>query len=277
MQSLRRWLLFISLFLLAACDSSRIEHEVGVVATNDSTFMEEVLSIPDDVQAGVPFDVTVRTFGGGCTEAGNMEQEVAENLAVLKPYDLAITPGRNVVCPSIITRPEHTAQITFESGPATIRVEGRSEGEANMTGGAEGGPAVVEKTINVKPRTVRQVSIIQSDALSNLEVILAPNTVQAGVPFEVTVQTVGGGCLEADGVDIKLEERLAVIVPYDLDVIPDENGDCPADIGPEPHFTQLTFNELGSATVGVKGRRKDYPATGEVEGQAVVEKIIQVK
>ena len=146
---MKRWFLLpiFLVFLLTACGSERVEREVGVVVTSDSPFMEEVLSIPNEVQAGVPFEVTVRTFGGGCTEAGDMEQEVTDNLAVLKPYDLNITPGRNVVCPSIITRPGHTAQITFEQpGPATIKVEGIKEDNANP----EGVLTTIEKTITVQ-------------------------------------------------------------------------------------------------------------------------------
>ncbi len=140
--------LLLLVAMLAACDNSSAMREVGIIEPNIA-LDEEVLSAPETVQAGVPFDITVRTIGGGCTEADGVEREVSERLAVLKPFDLTTVPGNNSACPAIVTRPEHTAQITFEeAGSATIRVEGRSE-DNTVTGGS-GGEAVIEQTITVE-------------------------------------------------------------------------------------------------------------------------------
>ena len=144
----RCWLLF-ALILLTACGNNAVR-ERGVIES-DIIPGEEVLLAPDTVQVNVPFEVIVQTIGGGCTEADGMDVEVEEGLAVLKPYDLTSIPGRNEACPAIVTRPEHKAQVAFEtSGTATIRVEGRSENNTAITGGAEYSEAVLEKTIQVE-------------------------------------------------------------------------------------------------------------------------------
>lgn len=145
------WFLSLTLLLfLAACDNSNFRRELGVIES-DITVDEAVLSAPERAQVGVPFNITVRTIGGGCTEADGMESEVVGDLAVLRPYDVTLIPSGDVVCPAIVTRPEHTAQITFErAGSATIRVEGRSESGTDMTGGADYAQAVIEKIITVE-------------------------------------------------------------------------------------------------------------------------------
>ena len=147
---MKRWLLLLTslVFLLAACGGGSVERKVGIIES-DSPLGEEVISAPNIVQAGAPFEVTVRTYGGGCIDPDGLEANVEGSLAVLIPYDLYTTPGRGVFCPLIPEAEPHTTQLTFsEPGPATIRVEGRSE-VGNVTGGSEG-QAVVEKMITVE-------------------------------------------------------------------------------------------------------------------------------
>ena len=140
--------LLVLIALLAACDGSRMERKVGIIES-DTSLGEEVISAPETVQAGVPFEVIVRTFGGSCIDPDGLEVNMERNLAVLVPYDLYTIPGRGVDCPLIFEAESHTAQLTFsEPGSATIRVEGRSENYA-VTGGS-GGQAVVEKMIQVE-------------------------------------------------------------------------------------------------------------------------------
>ncbi len=147
---MKRWLLLFLILLLAACDGSRVEREIGIIES-DTSLGEEVISAPMTVQASVPFEVIVRTYGGGCIEPDGLEVEIEGNVAVLVPYDLYITPGRNEACPLIFEAEPHAAQLTFnESGSATIRVSGRSESNTDVTGGATYGQAVFEKTITVK-------------------------------------------------------------------------------------------------------------------------------
>lgn len=84
-----------------------------------------VVSAPDTVTADEPFDVTVRTYGGGCDQKGETRVERADGVVVITPIDV-FTEGRDVVCPSILRRFEHTAQVSFEApGTGEVRVRGR--------------------------------------------------------------------------------------------------------------------------------------------------------
>ena len=146
---MRQVYLLLLILLLAACDGRRVEREIGVIESNSISLGAEVVSAPDTVQAGVPFEVTVRTYGGGCIEPDGLEVSMEGNLAVLIPYDRYITPGRGTACPLIFEAEPHTTQLTFSDlGSSTIRVEGRRE-DYPVTGGSSG-PAVVEKTIQVE-------------------------------------------------------------------------------------------------------------------------------
>ena len=60
------------------------------------------------------------------------------------------------------------------------------------------------------------MGVIESNSPLGEEVISAPDTVQAAVPFEVTVRTYGGGCIDPDGLEVSMEENLAILIPYDL-------------------------------------------------------------
>lgn len=144
-----RSVLFITFLLtLAACSGERTVREIGIIEPSES-IEEEILSSPDIAQAGVPFDVTVRTVGTACVEADGLEKSIERSLAVLVPYDLYITPGRGVDCPLVPEAEPRTTQLTFnEPGSAIIRVEGRSQDDL-VTGGSSR-PAVVEKTITVE-------------------------------------------------------------------------------------------------------------------------------
>ena len=251
----RYWLLF-ALILLTACGNSAVR-ERGVIES-DIIPGEEVLLAPETVRVNVPFEVVVRTIGGGCTEADGMDVEVEEGLRVLTPYDLTSIPGRNEACPAIVTRPEHTTQVTFEtSGTATIRVEGRSENNTAMTGGAEYGEATIEKTVIVEDTagsTLRKVGITEFYNESD-DVVLVPDSVQAGEAFTVTVQTYGGGCTEADDIEVSIAEGVAVLTPYDLTYIPGENEGCDDILKRLSHATQLTFEQPGSASLQIRGRK----------------------
>ena len=142
---MRQAFLLLLILFLAACDGSRTVREEGVISLYGRG--EEVIFAPDTVRADETFIVTVQTFGDGCVEAADMEVAVMGNLAVLTPYDLVSIPGGNEACPSILRRPEHTAQITFkEPGSATLRVKGMLRDAANP----DGIMTTIEKTIQVE-------------------------------------------------------------------------------------------------------------------------------
>jgi hypothetical protein len=110
-------------------------------------------------------------------------------------------------------------------------------------------------------------------------VIVSPDTVQAGVPFDVTVTTIGAsGCWKADGARVSAAAMLAVITPYDLAPTHWANGDpmfCTGALVSLPRSVQLTFGQAGEATIRVEGRvvqdgelEKTIP--GSVEKRVIV-------
>lgn len=84
-------------------------------------------------------------------------------------------------------------------------------------------------------------------------VLVAPDTVRAGVPFTVTVHTIGvSGCWRADGQDVSVADGVATITPWDA-----HSGAevCTEVLGYLPHQAQVTFATPGVAVVRVAGRR----------------------
>ncbi len=123
-------------------------------------------------------------------------------------------------------------------------------------------------------RTVREVGLISSYGATE-EVILAPDTVQAGETFTVTVQTYGNGCVEADDVEVAITDNLAILTPYGLISIPGRNEACPEVERRPEHTSQIVFEEPGSATLRVRGMLKD---NANPEGvMTTIERTIQVQ
>ena len=82
-------------------------------------------------------------------------------------------------------------------------------------------------------------------------VLAAPETVQVGRRFAVTVTTIGSSsCVEADGADVAVNGLVAEIVPYDLDYT---HGTCTMDYAPHPRLALLRFDKRGIGTVRVIG------------------------
>lgn len=85
----------------------------------------DVVSAPDTVTAGEPFDVTVRTYGGGCDQKGETRVDRSAGVVVITPIDV-FTEGSGVVCPAVLRRFEHAVRVTFEEpGAGEVRVRGR--------------------------------------------------------------------------------------------------------------------------------------------------------
>ena len=86
-----------------------------------------VLEIPDTVAVGSPFEVTVRTYGGGCIDPGDTELSVAGQAATVRPYDVFVTHlPPNYACTSDLRLYTHRAAVRFDqAGPATVTVHGR--------------------------------------------------------------------------------------------------------------------------------------------------------
>jgi hypothetical protein len=81
----------------------------------------------------------------------------------------------------------------------------------------------------------------------------APDTVQVGQEFIVTITTEGGGCVSKGHDDvIALGSLVSQITPYDrfkTGGIP-----CPTDVRPITHSVPLTFDTPGEGIVLIRGR-----------------------
>lgn len=164
---IRPWMLGLIIFpLTAACadpTGSEGRREVGIVewvtgaqmnlsgsgtAGASGSDIPAVIAAPDEVQAGVPFEATITTFGlSTCWSADGADTQVTGNLAVVTPYDF--TPeGGAVACGDAIIHLPRTVKLTFASvGQATLRVSGRKVVGGNT---AAASTTVVEKQIIVR-------------------------------------------------------------------------------------------------------------------------------
>ncbi len=92
-----------------------------------------------------------------------------------------------------------------------------------------------------------------------------PDSVRAGVPFDVVVTTAdGGGCLEAAGADAVVEKLLANVIPYDRRL-----DGCIDALVWHPRPVTLEFASPGDAVLVVQGK-------GGKTGWTVVDKKITV-
>ena len=84
-------------------------------------------------------------------------------------------------------------------------------------------------------------------------VIEAPDTVEVGQSFQVTVYTIGpNGCWSPDGVDLVESGRVIELTPWDRHSGADF---CTLALAFLPHATSLTLDEPGEWTLRVTGRR----------------------
>jgi hypothetical protein len=81
------------------------------------------VEVPDTVDRGRPFVVTVTTFAGGCRrESAGTEVAVSGMRAEVRPYHYL---RRSAVCTDDLLFIPHTAQLRFDQpGIATVRVTG---------------------------------------------------------------------------------------------------------------------------------------------------------
>lgn len=110
---------------------------LGVISFYDDPV---VISLPEVVAPGIPFEVTVLTYGGGCVSAGETEVEVLGSTVDITPRD--VHTGHNV-CTDILNIFEHSALVTLtDPGTAVIRFHGAQE--------PEGRRITIERPITVR-------------------------------------------------------------------------------------------------------------------------------
>jgi hypothetical protein len=83
-----------------------------------------VFTVPDTVQRSVPFEVSVRSYAGGCDEKGDTELTLDAQIAEMRPFDVHHR-GPDLACPDILKFFQHVAVVRFEfAGNASVRVRG---------------------------------------------------------------------------------------------------------------------------------------------------------
>jgi hypothetical protein len=138
--------LIATAFVLGACTNTAGIDQIRQPGIIESRYLHvPVLTAPDSVTAGTPFNITVSTFGfSGCWTMDGTEVNTQAREALIQPYDL-VREGERVAClqmPVILPR---TVQLRFdEPGTATIVVQGvRNDGDQSQ-------PTQIERTIVVR-------------------------------------------------------------------------------------------------------------------------------
>ena len=95
------------------------------------------LAVPAEATVGVPFQITVTTYGSSsCTRPGDTETGGEGLVAVVRPFDWSRTG--DAVCTADLRAYSRTVALRFdEAGEATVRLIGQ-EGQ-------------VERTVQVRP------------------------------------------------------------------------------------------------------------------------------
>lgn len=89
------------------------------------------VTVPATVQAGAPFTVRVRTYGGGCVSKGATHVLLEGATATVVPYD---RHSGAQVCTHELLMFEHAVEITFDApGLAEVVVRGRDSSDDTVT------------------------------------------------------------------------------------------------------------------------------------------------
>lgn len=108
---------------------------------------DDVVHPPAEVPVNTPFEVTIATFGDGCTSVGDAAATVTGNVATITVTDLW---QRNTACPQPLLRFPRTVTLQFAMpGEAVVRVTGYRVGPE--TGGmTEGTATTLERQLVVR-------------------------------------------------------------------------------------------------------------------------------
>lgn len=99
------------------------EHRVVGVIDGGGTSLD-ALVVPDTVRAGVPFTITVSTFGSSCLRPDGAAAQVSGLSASVTPYDVA--PPVDAVCPANLRAfPREVTLVFATPGAATVQLHGR--------------------------------------------------------------------------------------------------------------------------------------------------------
>lgn len=119
----------------------------------------------------------------------------------------------------------------------------------------------------------RRIGIVRLYETTAAAPLVAPDTVEAGVDFPVTVTTLGGGCERGGETESEVRGGVATVTPYDYTHL---HAACPDILRTFVHTASVRFTVPGEATVRAQGRRVgiDTPRAGVL---ATVEKRVVVR
>jgi len=128
--SIRFLSLFVGVFLFVACDGILGPEDKSRVGTISFFGDPVVIEVPDTVQTGVSFEVSVRTYGNGCYSMGGTTVQLHSRSADVTPFDLYSGAG---ICDDILKTFTHKAALSFdEPGMAQIRFHGKQMPEDSL-------------------------------------------------------------------------------------------------------------------------------------------------
>jgi hypothetical protein len=127
--------------------------------------------------------------------------------------------------------------------------------------GACNGAKVAEPGIEPRPAILQ----FYSDPVH----IDLPDSVARGSAFYISVRTYGGGCASQGHTEVEINDLLAKVEPFDLEPT-DPNVVCPEVLRVFEHVVSIRFDEVGTATVRVFGRRQPGDETLSVDRTVVV-------
>lgn len=104
------------------------------------------------------------------------------------------------------------------------------------------------------------------------QALAVPGSARVGVPFSITVATIGSSnCIRPMSASLHVDQLAASVYPFDLRYV-GAGANCLDDAVLHPRSATITFQEPGEATVTVVGIHPDVP-----DQKMVVERVIQVE
>jgi len=137
--------LFAAISGCALFESSGRYEEAGLLRYYQSS---SGVSVPETVARGIPFEVRVTTFAGGCTrDIARTELVITGLLAEIRPINRGAHP-HDAVCTADLLLLTHRVMVTFPTvGVATVRIVGEQQG---VDGRSARIPDVIERSVVVR-------------------------------------------------------------------------------------------------------------------------------
>ena len=105
-----------------------------------------------------------------------------------------------------------------------------------------------------EPIEDRLIGIVDQE--EGVPVVSVPGQVVAGQEFEVTIRTVGGGCVRKGDTEVEVVRGTATVTPYDRFALPRPGLGCLPTAETFQHTAPVTFPDAGDAVVVVRVREQ---------------------